>query len=512
MIDALESLVKLRDDMPGWLEKADFLKHAARLRYTGFAKMSETMALPPSLRKKTGSVESMRPQDDGEHITTPEITPEADISPPLAASLRALQSTAPTTPQTPGRINIDPRNRHLFREVRELRRKRKSPSLKDGQSGPQRTRARRSLVVYYDSSIQEGFEDLVRSISSARSVLRKARTAVSLRPKVTALKQDEHSIGQEGTYAYQMPTIARRDSPTGVKTGLETFDELDRDLEAAQTFCEVGAHQALRDGDCFEELDDVKAFFEKCITAIGVEIHILKKQEDVMRILRSSTSYTPALSAEKRTSTEHQLLPYAEDPAAIAVDGPIEVDDDDASSIIVDLSELPGRRQYSSRHGAKSRGLSSSPGAETRVPASQPAEADKTSEWTRAGKDVPIEAGIALASNIAVGGVAAEEPEIDLAALRSSVPRRRQGMSPPVTDSATKEEPEFDLAAMRKSALKRRGPGPPTAQAGIGASDSSRNTAVKSSLLASHDSSVENSSLAVDHTHGLAELVKAQVA
>lgn len=544
MIDALESLVKLQADMPAWLEKADFLKHAARLRYNEFAKLSENLAITPALRKKNGSTESMRPQDDGEKIPTPEGTPGAEAAPPLSASLGgALQSTAPTTPQTVGKINIDPRNRHLFREVRELRRKRKNPSLKDGQSGPQKARSRMSLVIYYDSSIQEGFEALVRSISSARSVLRKARTAVSLRPKLTVLPQEEESQGGESVYAYRMPTIPRRNSPAGTKTGLELYDQLDQNFEAAQTLCEVGAHQALRDGDCFEELDDVKSHLESCTKLIETEVHILQQQANQMQILRASTSRVPEVAALGDKPPDHGAVPYAEDPSAIQVDGAIEVDDDDAASMIVDLSDLPGRRQYSSKHGAKSRGSSSSAHKEAQQTEPQPAEKDKFGDWGRAGKDVPIEAGIAAAAGIAVGAVSTDEPEIDFAALRSSVPRRRQEVSPSVAIPAPNEEPEFDLAAMRKSALnrrpqeapssaakapsaeepefdlvamrksalKRRGADPPTETAGHDVRPAVNMTADPASLL-SRDNSDEKSSLVVDHAHEMRDVMRAQVA
>jgi len=189
-------------------------------------------------------------------------------------------------PSSPLRIEINPGSKHFFREYREekLRRKRKSESMLSGASGQRRYRSRMSVVVYYDSAIQEGFQSLEKQISGARNTLRKGKEAASFKARISSLRMGESPFGGEGIIQFRSPILPR--SPRS-RNGLssadgaddEAFDLADKDLEAAQGLCEVGAHQFLRDGNCLEELLGMKERIDSCLEVVKRQVAKLQAQE-----------------------------------------------------------------------------------------------------------------------------------------------------------------------------------------------------------------------------------------
>ena len=323
-------------------------------------------------KKKTGSMESLKPVEN---------KPDTEDD-------RPTRQSPPTLPP----LRIDPENRHLFRDVREARRKRRSASVRSSASGPGAKRNRTSMTIYYDSQIQDSFEWLVRNVGSARNNLRKGKTAVRFKARMASLGMEETHLASGGQFGMSTPEILRsrgsnfsRIQPTPFahfEQDFEIFDRVDKDLELAQSLCEVGAHSFLRDGDCAEEIEQVKEKFALCQRAaaeqtVKLRIEAEKERTRVLRLEKEREEArlkeqrekekrlsdipvaelpgdvplepigTPAKPAELSANiNSHVVKPAAEKPPVLQVHGfpsigHIEVDDDsDASSIHLDLKSF----------------------------------------------------------------------------------------------------------------------------------------------------------------------------
>ncbi|MCJ1413156.1 hypothetical protein MMC19_007260 [Ptychographa xylographoides] len=342
-MDALQSFVFLTDNLPLWISKLHELSQQVSERHAEFTKLSHTTGFGSMRRNKNGSTESLRPNDLHANDTLP-----LALSDPAAS---------------PKCIDVNPDNKHLFQQFREdkLRRKRKSGSILSdgGASGARRLQSRMSLIVYYDSAIQDGFEMLVRNIASARNNLRKGKTAASFKARMASMGMEESPFGNEGTIELRNPSIPRlprsRNGPYGIEGyTFEAFDRADKDLETAQSLCELGAHQFLRDGNCVEEIMGTKERLENCQ-------RVSEQQATVLRALKQKEKE----EEEDKRNKDAEAKADQEDNIQIEVDkisiGPtlaadtqngmfftdtIEVDDaSDASSIHIDLSAFRSTRR-----------------------------------------------------------------------------------------------------------------------------------------------------------------------
>jgi hypothetical protein len=164
------------------------------------------------------------------------------------------------------------------------------------------------LVISYDAHTQKVLEKLVRQIWSAKSNIRSARIAQSMRsvfkdrlrlrlpsynhdddPKLVEAIQvevDEDATFDEDTQEEFKPLQkmpSRKGSP---------FDFIECQLDAAQNLCESGAYRFLREGNCLDELEGLVRAFEM--------------------ILEASTTMTEQMEAAERQRKEE------EEPAAKA--------------------------------------------------------------------------------------------------------------------------------------------------------------------------------------------------
>ncbi|ERT02581.1 uncharacterized protein SPSK_00525 [Sporothrix schenckii 1099-18] len=72
---------------------------------------------------------------------------------------------------------------------------------------------------------------------------------------------------------------AKGSSLTGGQQPPDVYDELDRGLEYAQSMCEHAAHQFLRDGDCNEEIGNIKRRLIETKDIADLEMERVKKEE-----------------------------------------------------------------------------------------------------------------------------------------------------------------------------------------------------------------------------------------
>lgn len=250
---SLDSLVHLIDTIPEWLTQLNGLAAQVVEQRSRIPQMPQYPGIRLT-RKKHDSTESLRPKHKG--------FGEADDAAVIVNEI-SLPS-APSRPSTPNKDSA------MF--LQEVRRKRKPNSGCSGASGPQRYRTRSMIVVYYDSIIQEGFEHMVRNIATARNQLRKGRAAVSFKARMASLGVEENPFAAVEDFAMLNPKVTRSTGPRSTRTNLDdlcagairVFEEADNDMEAAQSLCEVAAHQFLRDGDCDEEIQGIRTRLENC--------------------------------------------------------------------------------------------------------------------------------------------------------------------------------------------------------------------------------------------------------
>lgn len=344
-MDALTSFTHLTENIPDWMIKLEDLAAQVLEQHSRFTKLTHLTQLKLS-RRKRGSTESLRPKDDG------------DINQTTAVPVNDNSSSG-----DPGILNS---NLDSAKAIGDVKRKRKCSTV-SGASGIRRYRTRSMIIVYYDSAIQDAFESLVRHIASARNNLRKGKTAANFKARMIALGMEENpfvpgDFAMLGSRVMPGPRSSRTDKPSlpSVKATkpaerVTRFEEADRELEAAQSLCEVAAHQFLRDGDCTEEIQGTRLRFESCLRMAQQEVDLLRReQEKTEEPEEPEEPKTPKLEepkkedilAEQSTSRvvtlneKMDLSDPQQKTSGYAGINSIEVDDgiSEASSIHLDLS------------------------------------------------------------------------------------------------------------------------------------------------------------------------------
>ena len=340
-MDALKSFTHLSDNLPLWLTKLDELSVQVTEQHARFTTLTQFTEVKLA-RKKTDSTESLRPKANDNSQPTAIVVTDTLVPPtsqPVSTNAVILKDT-----------------------TRNILRKRKPGSAWSGASGPQRYRTRSMIVVYYDSDIQDAFEMLVRNIAGARNNLRKGKTAASFKTRMAAMGMGDPTSGPgAGLFPMLDPKMRLK---IGINRQLEgtsmdsAFDSMDHDLEKAQSFCEIAAHQMLRDGDCREEIEATREKFESCLKIAKEEAEKLRRAEANERALEEAGEEKQTFEVVQQTTPEQPtsepveiLLPdKVEHPminhSAFAGIGNIEVDNEsDASSIQVDLSAIRRTRR-----------------------------------------------------------------------------------------------------------------------------------------------------------------------
>ena len=331
----IESFAWLCDSIPEWLEKLNGLVKQVTKRQDEFEQLSiAALNIPGRLAKrKTGSMESLRPDDK---IESTRISSEIQASMPT--------NTAPTTPVSPSpKIDVNPHNHRLFQEYREAaRRKRKSTSIHSGASGPAKYRARSSVVIYYDSDVQSGFESMVRCLASARNTLKKGKNATSYKARMASLVEEESpSDGNASSTSLRDPRIPRFQKNSGPYSmdslSLEQFDVIDKELEVAQTLCEIGAHQFLRDASSVDELIGVRGKLETCLKLSRECYEIVKVEEEEKKQREEDSKAQETLKIGRKLESPHSDTKTLDSKAYTDSAMGIEIDSDGEDGISIDL-------------------------------------------------------------------------------------------------------------------------------------------------------------------------------
>ncbi|KAF2752993.1 hypothetical protein EJ05DRAFT_228756 [Pseudovirgaria hyperparasitica] len=249
--EAHKAFEYLKEKVPEWIENLEALRARVAEKHRHALRASTA----PRKKKRTGSMDSLRP-DENDAVSS---IPTRIVLAPQPLS---------TTPLAPSTNNL-------------TKRKRDAKSITSGHiSGPPKYRMRQQMVVvYYDSEIQKSFETLVRNITTGRSMLRKGKMAAKMEALMYAMDVDDSTSGDNDEDPNAKIDI--RSNLTGFRitrsiravpsplrnagSSSDDFDSADKDLETAQSLCERGAHQFLRDGDCSPELEGSEASFKKIL-------------------------------------------------------------------------------------------------------------------------------------------------------------------------------------------------------------------------------------------------------
>ncbi|KAF2838761.1 hypothetical protein M501DRAFT_830177 [Patellaria atrata CBS 101060] len=318
--DTLKSFKFLRENIPTWLQNlADVEKKIQE-------KACEMAVVPVHLtpvKKKTGSTESLKPNEDDED----KMRPEAITSPLFDTTQSALRQQMAQT----------------------ARRKRKTASVLSAASGPNKYRTKTMIIIYYDSEIQKYFETLVRNIGTGRNLLRRGKMAAKMEAMAEAAELDDDNDNDDdftpSKLGYQPKLGFRRTGggagglPSIPQTNTEAYDSSDKTLETAQSLCERGAHQVLRDGDCTHEINGARKAFEEVLKISEQQEKILQQKED----MKSQVSLpAPEIKIPiKSVIPAVPVIPVAHPFIPAKATGPIEIEVDDDGEEEEDFIPLP---------------------------------------------------------------------------------------------------------------------------------------------------------------------------
>ncbi len=367
-ITPLDSFQHLTDNVPTWLTKLDELTIQVAEQNARFIRLSQS-STPMITKKKHNSTESLRPND---HCTEAQMNPPTHNEdqkpedttmppPPLTGSEPLYIPPNPSykclshasRPKIAGQNNVQPPL------IPSTNRKRKPtsthPSAMSEHAHP-RYRTKSMIVVYYDSAIQDAFEALVRSIAGARNTLRKGKTTASFKARMASMGMDnDDPFAGPSEFAMLNPKrrggLGRgggpglRDSPN---SKMKEFEDADKNLDTAQSLCEVAAHQFLRDGDCRLEIEGTRKRFEAALDIARREVERLEEEEErEAKEAKEAEEKTLVPTEEKldeRTPVveimqEKTIAPEPIKQVNLTGTGTIEIDDgSDVESVHIDMS------------------------------------------------------------------------------------------------------------------------------------------------------------------------------
>lgn len=346
-VDARQAFTYLNENVPKWLNKLDDLQTKCDIQFQRFTRVTQRGEIKLVRKAKQASVESLRPGKDGESTAVPQQTSAVAV---ITSGSQVANSLAADGPSAP-----------LVHAAQGIPRKRPAGSeLSDAPSNHCRYRTKNMVVLYYDSDIQEAFESLVKSIASARNNLRKGKNTTAFKMRMASMGlaasvMDRSSDKMEGLIlgpSLGRPSVDRQ--PTTKE--MRCFEDADRDLEEAQSFCEWGAHQFLRDGNCYSQISGTRRRLTNCKGIAQREIERLKEEGGGAKSENSGleeaaeeqtlvgASIPPSDRSEVRSidmsAAAKMALPPLKD-IKFAGTGAIEIDDDsDCESVQIDMSAI----------------------------------------------------------------------------------------------------------------------------------------------------------------------------
>ena len=321
-VDNLPHFSKLIESLLSWTSKLDALLVQTATKQSEWAKLTYVAVTRPT--KKQGSMETLR-----------DVAIKQD-------TMYIVNDTVPLDRQS----DVSAEAKVL---LQQLRRKRKPASVVSGHA---RHRQRTLMIIYYESMIQQGFDEIVRLISSARYTLNKGRSAADFSARMACLGTNAFTAGTsvqrtktESNLDYLPAVLSGPEKIRLVESPLLAFDTADKYLETALDLCTAAADEFLRYGDCRDEVERAQEALEQCLEFSQLTVERLQakkaaEEEQESPLVAESGKSAPLIDTVvvEMAAEPKSLLPMST--------GAIEVDvDSDASSVHLDLSALRRTRR-----------------------------------------------------------------------------------------------------------------------------------------------------------------------
>ncbi|RMJ21802.1 hypothetical protein PHISP_07327 [Aspergillus sp. HF37] len=205
--------------------------------------------------------------------------------------------------------------------------------------------ARYNLIIHYDGHTQKVLEEIVRSIGTARSNIRRGRMAQlpltgfrsgGMLSKTMMAANSSNALLNK---VEDSNDLGARSRPPPKDPPFESADKL---LEVAHSYCESAAYAFLRVGDCGMEINGIEENLNSLLGMATAEVERLaeqRKEEQSDMEEDSEEEEAPAAESTKLAADDDDKPPQA--PS-----GAIEVDDDasSASSASIDMSAFRTNR------------------------------------------------------------------------------------------------------------------------------------------------------------------------
>ncbi|RTE69057.1 hypothetical protein BHE90_016562 [Fusarium euwallaceae] len=313
----MDTLNNLSTNVPDWLKRLEKLSGQIDRRQAEIAAIAAAegkSADTKSLRNK-GSTESLKPKDDHPVVRAEPPTGDTILKDPTNAEQRS-ETYAESPKHIPSPESIQHQQEIIkasrARARAQVKKKPKSPSMMSNEDAPQPYRKHSLIIVFYDSYVQGFFDELVRSVSSSRNLLRKAKMAARVAQIKKLAEQDASEDGSNGED--ELPPLrymsSRRFGPmsisrNGPNSGTpDVYDNLNKGLEFVQIMCEHGAHQFLRDGDCNDEISKVQKRLAEILEMANKEMERVQREEPE---LAKETGETSKVRTERPISMRRDM-------------------------------------------------------------------------------------------------------------------------------------------------------------------------------------------------------------
>ncbi|KAI1462076.1 hypothetical protein F4805DRAFT_193120 [Annulohypoxylon moriforme] len=380
-VDSLKSLIT---NIPDWLKRLEELNGQIDQRQQDLAMLPENRprSSAKSIRNR-GSTESLKPRDECPPTDSPDII-RASTPPPLtqpnAQKPGGAGAEVPSSPVSEPRSKISLQRQEVMATAQRraratVRKKPKTDSMISNENTVQKYRSRNMIIVYYDSYVQSFFEELVKFVSMQRNAMRKAKMAAKvarirrmaelempdeeedddegngggsndLKPRDSLVMRAAPLKAQEESEEPKLRFVSTRQMGSrnlvpgrmGMRMsrlhgGLGSFqdkgdiwEDLDRGLEFVQGMCEHGAHQFLRDGDCSDEVEKIKARLAQTKEMADKEMaRVLAEGPDEAPETTKSRSYRP-MTMRRGASTSKS--PSKQDSKGSSRQDVVEIEDE----------------------------------------------------------------------------------------------------------------------------------------------------------------------------------------
>ncbi|KAK4238217.1 hypothetical protein C8A03DRAFT_15279 [Achaetomium macrosporum] len=326
------------------------------------------------------------PRDPQQQSDADNAAEEAAAAAAGAAAARA-SATQPAPPSSPSDAQSPSALQRQVSQVRAagqararatLRKRQRTDSIISAEGATPKYRTRSMIIVYYDSYVQTFFEDLVKFVSASRNMMRKAKMAAKVAriKRLAELEMPDEEEEEKEKKPTTTPALAAEDAPIaaadpkdtpqeeeplalpfistrrmgpgragmysragsrrnpaagmlgpdGKTVPCDVFDELDKGLDYVQSMCEHAAHQFLRDGDCGEEVANIKRRLAEVNELADKEMERVKREEPEALLKMAEEENGGGLRGRsyRPQSMRRDVVKPA---AAVAGTAPLEVDE-----------------------------------------------------------------------------------------------------------------------------------------------------------------------------------------